>query len=189
MKRWLIVIATVITLALTASSCDTGGTSSSQQSVDQSNNNTAAARLHKAYPYPVLRTSSELENETKRYHVLNDDPNRISYIMLFLQGVSTPLFEYQIIGKVSSTDSLYSSPASTDCSSNGVEYGSGAATCAVVPAAQPDGSYGANEPGIYFFVNNANHSMVEWSGIYNWSSDYQPYPAAANVIYVIPNGK
>ena len=189
MKRILSSVAVVfaIIVALTASSCDTGGATTNQQSVDQTNNNDASARLHKAYPYPVLTTSSELKNEIQRYHVLNDDVNRISYVYLMsLDGKI--IAEYQIIGKVSSTDSLYSAPVSTDCSGNGVYQGSGSATCATVPSAQPDGSYGQNEPGIYFFINDAAHTMVEWNGYYLWSFS-QLYLQQPPDIMVVPNGK
>lgn len=189
MKRILSSVAVVfaIIVALTASSCDTGGTTTNQQSVDQTNNNDASARLHKAYPYPVLTTSSELKNEIQRYHVLNDDVNRISYVYLMsLDGKI--IAEYQIIGKVSSTDSLYSSPASIDPNCGGSQ-GYSDTNCPVVPAAQPDGSYGQNEPGIYFFINDgySPHTMVEWNGTYLWSLTQLNLQQPPDII-VVPNG-
>lgn len=186
MQRFIPLAALFLALALAVAGCS--DSSASQQSVDQANNNDAASRLHSAYPYPVLRTSSELKNETQRYHDLNDDPNRVSYVyMMSLDGKI--IAEYQIVGKVSSTDSLYSSPVSVDPSCGVAQGYSGSdINCPTLPAAQPDGSYGANEPGIYFFINDAAHTMVEWNGTYLWSLTQLSLQQPPDII-VVPNGK
>ena len=184
MKRFKFIVslvATAVVLLLVMAACDSG-----QSKTDQTNSSDAQTRLHSAYPYPVLKTSSELANETKRYHDLNDDPNRVSYLyMMSMDGKI--IAEYQIIGKVSSTDSLYASPDALDpyCASTASGYHSG---CPVIPQAQPDGSYGANEPGIYFFINDANHTMVEWNGTYLWSLTQLSLQQPPEIV-VVPNGK
>lgn len=178
-------IAFGVFLAFGADACNSAPPAPSQQAKDQQNNNDASSRLHKAYPYPQLTNSNELANQTKRYHDLNDDPNRVSYVYLMsLDGKI--IAEYQLKGKVSSTDSLYSAPASIAC--NGVTgTGGQQTTCPTVPASQPDGSYGANEPGIYFFINDADQTMVEWNGTYLWSLNRLHLVQAPNIV-VVPNG-
>lgn len=182
MKRFTFIAGLIIVLAAAMVGCDSGN---NQQSVDQKNNNDAATRLHQAYPYPVLKTSSELKNEIQRYHDLNDDVNRISYVYL-MSFDGKIIAEYQIIGKVSSTDSQYSSPVSVDPNCSG-ESSYQDASCPTVPAAQPDGSYGANEPGIYFFINDKAHTMVEWNGTYLWSLSQLSLQQPPDII-VVPNG-
>jgi len=184
--RASLILLALLAIGSAVAACDMGGGSTTnQQQVDQQNNNDAAAKLHAKYPYPQLKDSGELKNETQRYSDLNNDPNRVSY--LYLMSLDGKIIEeVQIRGKVSSTDSLYSSPVSIDpkCYDNATNYVAG---CPVVPAAQPDGSYGQNEPGIYYFLNDAGHTMQEWNGTYLWSFNEIHLQQPPSIV-IIPNG-
>lgn len=154
-RPWLFAIVALCALLLSVAACDSGSPSS-QQNQDQTNNNSAAVDLHKVVPYPKLTWSNELANQAERYKRLNA-PNEIGYVYVIAYNLIYG--PYQVIGKCSSTESLYSSPASINTDN---EYqGNGVVA---VPAPQPDGSYGQNESAIFCFLHDANKTMVEFGG-------------------------
>lgn len=170
----------LVTTALMADSCD--GTTTSQQQAQQQQNTSANDRLHKAEPYPVLNDSQELHNQREWYLRLND-PNKVAYVYLFSQGKLVA--EYQIIAKCSSTNSQYSTPSE-------VHYDQGTAGGGniVVPAPQPDGSYGANENAVFCFLNDAHRTMIEFSEAwqYLWSETPLQLTTPPEIV-IVPNGK
>lgn len=185
----LVSIVLVVALSLIFASCsDTGGVNQSQAH-QQQQNNTANDRLHKAEPYPVMTDSQELHNQREWYLRLND-PHKVAYIYLVTKNGSI-FAEYQIIAKCSSTNSQYSAPA-TVVDGNAIISNGGSSTYnpQVVPAAQPDGSYGQNEQAVFCFLNDAKHTMIEFSESWDYLwSETQLNLTSAPVISVVPNGK
>lgn len=87
----------------------------------------------------------------------NSDPNRIGYVYLYNFDGSIKGY-FVVKGKVSSTQSQMA-PMDTIVDPCGSSY------CPqVMEAAGDDGTYGPNEPGIFFFLMNG--TMVTYSGEY-----------------------
>lgn len=179
-----VALFTLLCLAIVVAGCagDTqpGGGDAQQQS--QTQNNNAAQTLSSRYGPITLTNSNELANQKMRYERLNS-PTEIGYIYVFTYGlVYGP---YQVKGKCSSTESLYTSPVNVDYKTEGTN---GVAS-AVYPAAQPDGSYGQNEAAIYCFLDDSNQTMMEFNT--NWIWVEKPITGFNTVqgSAVIPNGK
>lgn len=98
-----------------------------------------------AVPYPADRLKDSLERRNLRDRLLRTNvPNKIQYV--YLLSFSEPLGYYTIKGKVSSTQSQMTADqlrVDGNCSGCGD---------IVVTAPGDDGSYGANENGIFFFT-------------------------------------
>lgn len=154
-RPWLFAIVALCALLLSVAACDSGSPSS-QQEQDQSNNASAAQNLHKVIPYPKLTWSNELWNQSERYKRLNA-PDEVGYVYVIAYNLIYG--PYQVIGKCSSTESQYSAPTTIDTSNYTAGDGE-----ALVPAAQPDGSYGQSENAIFCFLHDANKTMVEFGG-------------------------
>ena len=183
-KKLFAVVAFIlclVALPLMADSCNS--TTSDTQQQQQAQNSSANDRLHKANPYPVLTNSQELHNQVEWYKRLSD-PHKIAYIYLMNTDGSVA-FEYQIMAKCSSTNSQYSTPSEIH------NYTSTGGGNVVVPAPQPDGSYGQNEQAVFCFLNDAHQSMIEFSETwhYVWSEVPLNVHETPQTIVVIPNGK
>lgn len=157
------VMAIFVFLAFGAAACDWGSTPNQQQT-DQNYNNDQAARLHHAVPPPHLTWSNELANQKERYIRLNRK-DEVGYIYVLTYTLAYG--PYQVIGKCSSTESQYSAPASVVNGGDIIQ--AGGSVPVVVPAAQPDGSYGQNENAIFCFLNDSQRSMVEFNGMWIWT--------------------
>lgn len=129
---------------LTAGSCGGQDTSQKAQSSGQNETITAFAQQKAAVPYPAnqLKDSQERRNISKRL-LRTNNPNAISY--LYLLSFSKPLGYYVVKGKVTSTQS--------QMTTDQFELDHGSYGQAVVNAPGDDGSYGPNEPGVYFFTD------------------------------------
>jgi len=140
----------VLTVLLTASSCD-DPKSTAQQTGQQLTENTFAQQ-QAAVPYPSaqLRTSLERANLRDRLLRLNS-PSKIGYV--YLMNFGKIVGYYVIKGKVSNTDSQMTTSTTVDRRS---DTSGGAVT---YPAPGDDGSYGANETGNFFFT--AENVLVE----------------------------
>lgn len=187
----VVFVFLVIVLSVAFSACnDTSSGVNGSQAQQQQQNNSANDRLHKQNPYPVLNNSQELHNQVLWYERLAD-PNKIAYIYLMNTDGSVA-FEYQIRAKCSSTNSQYSAP-STIVDGNAIVSNGASSTYnpQVVPAAQPDGSYGQNEQAVFCFLNDAHQSMIEFSETwhYVWSEIPLNVHETPQTIVVIPNGK
>lgn len=133
------IVGSVLLVALGAGSCD----SSTAQSTGQQQTESAFAKQQAAVPYPVDQLTDSLERRNVRERLLRtNEPNKIGYVYL-LSFSGTPLGYYTIKGKVSSTDSQMTTTDLVIDRTNGN---------VTVPAPGDDGSYGPNEPGIFFFT-------------------------------------
>ena len=140
MIRTTTVIAVTAALGLTLSAC---GESEAQQRKEKQNSVTLKDSLE------IANLKEKLERE--------NDPNAIRYIYIFANGTekATPVGYYVAKGKVSSSGSqlAHEQEIVDACSSSYCPE--------VVDSAQDDGTYGAGDPGIFFFTSEG--VMVETS--------------------------
>ena len=150
--RKLVTLVTVAAMAMGVSAC--GAQNDSVTKKETKAQEQIQKRLNAKLGYPKVDNSLELLNLKRRYELL-DDENKTGYVSL-LNEAGAVVAQYTIKGKVSSLESQYSNPIRTvDCGTD----------CAVtIDQAEPDGSYGKNPPGIFFFT--AQGTYVEWSGTY-----------------------
>lgn len=163
--------ATAALLLIGAGSCNgnsntaTSNNSSNVQYDGQNLSNQAVANFrqnpHDTYDPSKLNYSTELANLNERLFRYNN-PSKISYIYL-LSNTGAVISYYTVKGKVSSNGSQMTPdqnivdgcPSSTGKDAVGV--------CpTVVNAPEDDGSYGPNEPGIFFFTTD--DVMITWDG-------------------------
>lgn len=146
MKRTATIPAVVIAATLALAGCGSGPQSDAQAK-GQEVTEQAFGQQSAAVPYPAdeLTDSLERRNLVERLRRTNN-PNAIGYVYL-LGDTGTYLGYYVIKGKVSSTQSQLTTDQLQvwTCRSSGCESN-------VVNAPGDDGSYGANEPGIFFFT-------------------------------------
>lgn len=116
------------------------------QSEGQKVTEQAFEQQSKAVPYPVDQLKDSLERRNIRERLLRtNDPDKVGYV--YLLNFGKVLGYYTIKGKVSSTQSQMT----TDQLVVKADFGEGWES-AVVNAPGDDGSYGANEEGIFFFT-------------------------------------
>lgn len=134
----------------------TDGKAKSVQAAGQSDTETAFRQQAAAVPYPKEALKDSLERRNVRERLLRyNKPSKISYI--YLLADTGGIYSYFTIkGKVTSN----SSQMTTDQ----FELDHGSYGQAVVNAPGDDGSYGPNEPGIFFFTTD--NVMVTWNGNY-----------------------
>lgn len=162
MKKIIAVLMSAV-LVLSLAAC--GDKKANSQSQGQAQTEQAFDQQSKAVPYPADQLKDSLERRNIRERLLRtNDPNKIGYV--YLLSFSKPLGYYVIKGKVTSTQSQMTTE-------NLVVDRCGSSTCpVVVNGPGDDGSYGANEPGIYFFTTEG--AMVTTSLDYVYSD--QPIP-------------
>jgi hypothetical protein len=149
-------------LALTAASCeDTGAQSTGQTETEE-----AYAQQRAAVPYPKDQLKDSLERRNLSERLLRtNDPTKIGYVYLFLNGADAPIGYYVIKGKVSNTDSqMTTDQLITNKYSGGTHM--------VVNAPGDDGTYGPNESGNFFFTQEG--TFVETDLVYLYAD--QPLP-------------
>lgn len=131
------------------------------------------SRLLAKRPYPQAEISDSLERQQITEKLLRfNDPNKIGYLTLLSQ-TGVVVTTYVVKGKVSSNDS---SLTATDQCGGGKQNLS---NC--LPSPGDDGSYGPNEPGIFFFTTAG--VMVQWNGQYLYSDAPQQITSAPLVTY------
>ena len=108
---------------------------------------------------PQVRNFAEKANLRKRYEEL-DDPKATGYI--YLMAFGKIVAEYTVKGKVSSMNSQFTNPEMVVKTDYGEGWGS-----ETLPQQEPDGSYGDNPEGIFFW--NSDGIYIEWSGDYLYS--------------------
>ena len=165
-KKVLGVLAVIaVVIALSAGACDPPAPKETAQTTGQKLTENAFANQQAAVPYPAtqLRNSAERQNLRKRLLITND-PNLTGYLYLFSFG--KPIGYYVVKGKVSSTDSQMTTSTTVE-RHNGDRGGNIA-----YPAPGDDGSYGANENGIFFFTSSGE--FVTTNLDYIWSD--KPLP-------------
>jgi hypothetical protein len=164
-KRVYIIVAFVIA-AVALSGCGSGV--QGVQGRDQRITEAYSTALEAAVPYPLsqMRDSQERRNLRERLLRFNA-PDKVGYVYL-LSLTGNYIGYYAINGKVSSTDSQLTTTQQIvkACSSGCRE---------VVPSMGDDGSYGANEPGVFFFTTNG--VLVETAMPYVYSDSPLPVDA------------
>jgi hypothetical protein len=147
-------------LCLGLAACDNSTPDNSAQQKGQAQTEQAFGQQSTAVPYPVDALKDSLERRNLKERLLRyNNPSKISYIYLLAQTGGIYSF-FTIKGKVSSNSSQMTTDQliQTKChSSNGCNDVS-------VNAPGDDGSYGPNEPGIFFFTTDG--VMVTWNGPY-----------------------
>lgn len=166
MKATIRSTVALVAVGLLFSACSKGGAAPpaapSAQQTGQQQTETAFAAQQTAVPYPADQLKNSLERANLRDRLLRlNDASKIGYVYL-LSFTGQPFGFYTIKGKVSSTDSQMTT---TDLIQGcpGGQGGNGATSgCGItVPAPGDDGSYGANEAGIFFFTSEG--TLVETS--------------------------
>jgi len=158
-----------LVLALTACSSGVNSSVSNNNSLSNSANSTLLNEAIQATGFKPLVASEEMHNLLMRIQRQND-PNHISYVYFFINGIPYPVKHYVIRGKCSSTDSQAVNPDQPINDSNGNPNGG------TISASQLDGSFGTNEQGIFCFVNDAARTMVTWSGPFFQSDQVTTFP-------------
>lgn len=181
-RRFLALLAAIpLVVALASCTGNSGAnnpkTASGLQKQGQQLTQQAFAQQQSAEPYPaaLLRDSTERANLIR--HLLRfNDPNKIGYV--YIMNFGKIVGYYVIKGKVSSNDSQLTTSQLVihDGYPNGGE-------ALAVPAPGDDGSYGANEPGVFFFTTNNVMVVTDLDYVY---SD-QPLPINAPVLGGDPN--
>jgi hypothetical protein len=162
----------IIALAILVPTIASAGWFSSSNTPDTNNQNTMAReaaitevqqRKHlDSTPVPVLETSQERKNLTRRLERFNAE-DKVSYIYLVSYGKVMAF--YTVKGKVSSVNSMLTTTEQLvdwrgrQCSSRDASP-----TCYTVPSPDLDGSYGSNGDAIFFFTTEDVY--VEWKGEY-----------------------
>lgn len=157
-RRYLVPLAFVVTIPLMADSCNSHGPSKqSAAQRSQTLTETYQQRLETAVPYPLDAMKDSVERRNLRERLLRfNRPDKIGYVYLLSDTGSVVAF-YTIKGKISSTESQMTASDTSEC--HGGDYCSGTV---VRQSPGDDGSYGPNEPGVFFFTTE--DVLVQWNG-------------------------
>jgi hypothetical protein len=134
-------------------------TSSGAQATGQKQTEQAYAKQSAAEPYPAAKLNDSLERKNLREKLLRyNNPSKISYVYLLSQTGGIYAY-FTVKGKVSSNSSQMTTDqlVTWQCNDSSCDH-------AVVSAPGDDGSYGPDEPGIFFFTTD--NVMVTWDGPY-----------------------
>jgi hypothetical protein len=163
-NKKLITLPAAALLAVGAlAGCSSSGPNSSTQQ-GQATTEQYAKQLTTAEPYPLAQMKDSAERANLRERLLRmNDPNKIGYVYELSQ-TGQVIAAYTIKGKVSSTQSQLTN---TDLPYSPCPSCSGGGPATTVSSMGDDGSYGAEEPGIFFFTTTG--VLVEWDGPYQYS--------------------
>lgn len=145
-----LAVAALVTLAACSSSEDRKA--AQQTSTDQQK------KYEKAVPFPAGDLNTPLDRANlAEYLKRNNDPKRVSYVYLLSMDAKVIAY-YTIKGKVTSVSSqlLPVDDIIDPCSSSYCPQ--------IVDSAGDDGTYGGNEPGVFFFTTDG--TLVTWTGDY-----------------------
>lgn len=144
MKRIVAFIIIGIFGIVGLSACSEADKPTSQQE-GQAQTEQAFDQQSKAVPYPVDQLKDSLERRNIRERLLRtNDPDKIGYV--YLMNFGKILGYYTIKGKVSSTQSQMTTSVLVE------RHGDAGGGNITYDAPGDDGSYGANEDGIFFFT-------------------------------------
>lgn len=162
-KIVLLLVAIMLVVGLAA--C---GKSDSTVQRDAKVTDIYSRQLAGAVPYPLAQMKDSTERRNLREKLLRfNKPDKIGYVYL-LTITGKPIGYYSIRGKVSSNDSqMTASQQIVKACSSGCRE--------VVDTMSDDGSYGPNEPGIFFFTTNG--VLVVTSATYLYSDSPLPVNA------------
>lgn len=155
MKR-IIAAGVAIVMAIVLAACNETKPTAQQQG--QALTEQAYSQQAAAVPYPVDQLKDSLERRNLRERLIRTNKaDAVGYVYLLSFG--KPLGYYVVKGKVSSTQSQMTADQTVLGNSN--------AGYSTVAAPGDDGSYGANENGIFFFL--VTGQMVTTNLDYVWS--------------------
>ncbi len=159
--RILSLVLCVVALGICLISCEASG---SYQ--DQLNTQQAANNLQSNQPTPIdLEYSLERYNLIRRAYWVNGQREKANTLpcavekplgYIVLMSGNTIVGRFVVDGKVSSLNSFLTPDSEYYSSSSTNDW-----------LADVDGSYGANDSGIFFFTPNGNY--LEWTGTYLYS--------------------
>ena len=144
---------------LLASGC---GDSPPDKAIEQEQKQTddLQRRLIDKTPVPQLQDSLERRNLIRRYSEFAD-PNKVGYFYELSMGQVVAF--YTVKGKISSVSSQLTNPSQIICAGSRDRR-----ACGTVDQAEPDGSYGTNGDGVFFWTTEGVY--VEWHGDFQYSS-------------------
>jgi hypothetical protein len=152
-----VAVAVAAVVLLTASSCD--DTPDSAQTTGQALTEQAFTQQSAAVPYPADQLRDSLERKNLKERLLRTNkPDAQGYV--YLMSFGQIIGYYTVQGKVSSTQSQMTTDNLVIDRYEGD---------VVVNAPGDDGSYGANEPGIFFFTTEGQ--MITTNLDYIWSDN------------------
>lgn len=154
MYRYLLIpVLAFLLVSCTNELGDSGKSQINEMKLTESNQQ----RLSQAQPAPQLTDSLERRQLITRLETFNN-PDKISYITLLSLG--RPVGYFAIKGKVSSVNSLLTSPDQLLITRRGAsDMQSG-----VVASPDLDGSYGSNGDAVFFFLQDGTY--MGWNGEY-----------------------
>jgi hypothetical protein len=157
MFKKIAIVGVAAALVLGLSACEDSGNNA--QGEGQAITEQAFDQQSKTVPYPVTELRDSLERRNLKDRLLRTNkPDAIGYV--YLMNFGQIVGYYTIKGKVSSTQSqMTTDNLIIDRYEGDV----------VVNAPGDDGSYGANEPGIFFFTTEG--AMVTTSLDYIWADN------------------
>jgi hypothetical protein len=158
MKK-ILTLTLIAVFALTLSAC--GEKKSSVERKNTVKQNQTQAKLARKVGFPQVDDSLELRNLKNRYELL-DDRNKTGYVYLISHGLI--FAQYAVKGKVSSMESQFTNPVKLDC-----DMSRTLDPCGTIDQAEPDGSYGKNPDGVFFWTTDKVY--VEWRGDYLYSDN------------------
>lgn len=160
MKKIAAAIAALSIALVALTACEDKPTSNAQKQ-GQKQTEQAFKQQSTAVPYPADLLKDSLERRNLREKLLRQNkPNQIGYVYILSFGKF--LGYYTIKGKVSSNQSQMT----TDNLIAKADFGEGWES-QVVNAPGDDGSYGENEPGIFFFTTEGALVQVSTDYIYS----------------------
>lgn len=159
MKKLAAILA-ALAMLFSFAACTEQTKPSGAQKEGQKQTEQAFKQQSAAVPYPADKLKDSLERRNLRERLLRtNDPSKVGFVYLLSFG--KVLGYYTIKGKVSSTQSQMT----TDQLVVKADFGEGWES-AVVSAPGDDGSYGANEDGIFFFTTEGAYVTTSLEYVY-----------------------
>ena len=149
----------IVVFAVNLNGCSSGVETGKSTKLEMEQTEANHERLVAAVPPPQIKSSQERINLKKRLERFNN-PNKVSYIYLINYGKIMAF--YTIKGKVSSVNSLLTTPDQIVTMTSGSGLSERRFTRHVVSSPDLDGSYGSNGNAIFFFTTDDTY--VEWNG-------------------------
>lgn len=163
------VVAGLFTLTVALTGCTSSGPdANSPQGKADVQRDSMAEKWDANAPYPAEQLGNPLDRKNLSQRlVLNNDPNRISYLYL-VSMTGEPYAYFVLKGKLTSTEaSLLPTDAVIDACNKGTEY------CpTVVQGGGDDGTYGENEKAVFGFTDTGVMITLRTD---NWVQSTQPF--------------
>ncbi|MFF4417014.1 hypothetical protein ACFYY8_31220 [Streptosporangium sp. NPDC001559] len=150
------IIAALAFAALAVSGCTSDTTSDREKA--QAVSGDQQRKYDKAVPFPSADLNYPLDRANlSEYLRRNNDRNRISYVYLLSMDAKVIAY-YTIKGKVTSVSSQL-------LPQDDMQHPCSVSECwLTTDSAGDDGTYGGNEPGVFFFTTSG--ALVTWTGDY-----------------------